>query len=101
MKLWSDEQLIKSLPRYQHMKNQSSQRFDVSRFVDIEARINLIKSETAARFSYDRVKTATLNYEHRQALIKSLEDKSKRASYEGNLFAKSLLEKEIEEIVSH
>lgn len=111
VKMWTDEQLIKSLPYYlkikrlkvksHQMKNTMRQTLNWFVFLNIDERIAQIEQETASRFSYQRVKHKSYNYEQKLALLASLERKSRQAAEQGNTYAQSLLEQEIAEIISH
>lgn len=99
VKLWSDEQLIKSLPRYLLMKKNASCHYNLDRFLNLDRKIQQIESETCSRFKCDCVKASTLNYGHKAKLIKSLEGKQSQAKNEGNDFAELLIERQIENLL--
>lgn len=111
VKMWTDDQLIKSLPYYLKIKNlkakshemKSATRHVMNWFalLNIDERIAQIEQETASRFSYQRVKSKAYNYEQKLVLLASLERKSKQAAEQGNTYAQSLLEQEIAEIINH
>ena len=98
--LWSDEELIESLPRYLDMQKCTNQSYNFNRFADLDSKIEQIKSETSSRFKYDRVKAAMLDYGNKCKLIRSLESKCSRAEREGNDFAKSLIKRQIQGLVT-
>ncbi|MFD2165450.1 hypothetical protein ACFSJY_04160 [Thalassotalea euphylliae] len=101
IKLWSDEQLINSLPKYQHMCRSKEDGFPYFRIVNAEERVKQIKEETQHRFRYDRVRTMTLNRENKATLLQKLERKLRKARYVGNNYATTLIAEQIEEIVRH
>ncbi|MCH2056657.1 MAG: hypothetical protein MK214_08640 [Thalassotalea sp.] len=111
VKMWTDDQLIKSLPYYlkikslkaksHEMKSATKQVLNWFALLNIDERIAQIEQETAFRFSYQRVKSKAYKYEQKLVLLASLERKSKQAAEHGNTYAQSLLEQEIAEIINH